>query len=234
MQIQRPYILRLASALTLLVIAAACDAATEPLPLLELQPRDPQIASINSASYAPSGYLGITADPADPDLRFAATDVVEMTVVSSTGDSIVARLGSRYCDLAPRYFRVCHEYIVILDTTVTLDAVKQELKAAGFATNPIGNRFAVVFDLSWRSEAIARLLSVPAVDDAGHNSIGWIDKPPTDLAGRGLHGAIALTTESSAAHDDVLSVPLGGFVTVHYRQPDGTVLTQRIDITSPH
>lgn len=218
--------------MTLLVIAAGCDATTEPLPLLKLQSRAPQIASINAASYAPSGYLGIAADPADPDLRFTATDVVEMTVVSSTGDSIVARLGSRYCDHGTSYFRICHEYIVMLDTTVSLEAVKHELKGAGFATNPIGNRFAVVFDLAWRSEAIARLLSVPAVEVAEANSLAWLDQPPTDLAGRGLHGAIALSVEASAQHDDVLSVPQGGFVTVSYRQPDGTLLTQQIVITT--
>jgi hypothetical protein len=232
MQLRRPRILRLLSALTLAVIATACDAATEPVVPLRTEFQLPQLSSIGAGSFSPNGYLGITAEPADTSLRFSFSDVVEMTVVSPTGDSVEAKLGRRYCNQTSIYFRICHEYVLMLDTTVAFSSTQQALRDAGYGTNTLNStRFVVVFDLLWRSDAIVQLTSFPAVGIAGANSIGWLDQPPTGLAGRGLYGAIEVTTDASSADDDVLSIPETGFVTVRYRQPDGTTLTQQISVT---
>lgn len=223
---------RLLPPLAAAMILAAAAACHEPAGPGEPSLRNPQIAAIGRSSGFPDAYLGIYAEPTDPELRFSAEDVVEMTVVSPTGDSIALAMGRRYCQHSEMHFAICDEYIVMLDTTVAFSATQRRLREAGFGLNPIVDaRFATAFDFMGRPTAIAELGRVPAVLTAGPNSIASLALPPLDLAGRGLHGAVMLTREASPATDQLLSVPDTGAVTVRYRQPNGTWLTQQISIT---
>lgn len=217
------------AAVLALALVAACD---EPAGPGEPSLRNPQIAAIGRSSGFPDAYLGIFAEPTDPELRFEAEDVVEMTIVSPTGDSIALAMGRRYCQLAEMHFAICDEYVLTLDTTVAFATTQQRMRDAGFGLNPIGGaRFATAFDFLGRPTAIADLGNVPAVLTAGPNSIGSLALPPLDLAGRGLHGAVMLTRQASPVTDLLLSVPDTGSVTVRYRQPNGTLLSQQISIT---
>lgn len=193
---------------------------------------NPSIFAVGSASTSPSGYLGIFAEPSDASQRFEYFHRVPITVISPTGDSITIELGPRYCEVAPRAYSVCREYVLILDTTVAPATVRGRLRAAGYVINMIGdNRYAVAYDVLGRAHNEAEIASVPYVLVAGNNSIGWLDLPPTDLGGKGLYGAVELTREPSPVDDHLLSVPDTGSVVVRYRQPNGTMLSERVSFT---
>jgi len=194
--------------------------------------RNPLISAIGGTSGFPDGYLGIYAEPSDPELRFMAGDRVEMMVISPTGDSVSLELGRRYCEVATNQFSVCHEYVLILDTAVAFPEMQRRLAEAGYWLNPIGSeQFATAFDFYRRPMTTAELSSRAGIRSAGYNSIAWLDVPPRGLAGRGLHGAIAITRASSPTTDHLLSVPDSGWVTVRYRQPSGALLSQQVPVT---
>jgi hypothetical protein len=226
---------RLIPGLAVMLLVVAAGACNEPVEFFgpgRSEIRNPSILAVGSTSVAPSGYLGIYAEPADPTLRFELHEQVLVDVYSPTGDSLQLPLGPRYCEEAPRQYTVCHEYVLILDTTVAVAEVRGRLREAGYVINTLGdNRFAVAFDVLRRPHSPSDLARLPSVLSAGSNSIGWLDLPPTDLGGKGLFGAIELTRGPSPSTDHLLSVPDTGSVTLRYRQPNGTVLTQRVSFT---
>lgn len=221
------------SALVALVVAgAACNEPIASFGPGEPTLRNPQIAAIGGSSGFPDGYLGIYAEPSDPALRFSASDRVEMTVVSPTGDSVPLELGRRYCEVATNHFSVCYEYVLILDTAVAFPEMQRRLAEAGYGLNRLGSdQFAVTFDFYRRPMTTATLASMAGIRSAGFNSLASLALPPQNIAGRGLHGAIAITRAASPTTDHLLSVPDTGSVTVRYRQPDGTVLSRAVSIT---
>lgn len=225
-------LLSVAAAATIVASAVACSGPIETFGPAEPSWRNPQISAIGGSSGFPDFYLGIYAEPSDPELRFDANDRVEMVVVSPTGDSVALELGRRYCEVGTNHFSVCHEYVLMLDTATTFATVQRQLADAGYGLNRIGGeQYAAAFDFYRRPMTTAELSGVPGVLHAGYNSIASLALPPTNLAGRGLHGAIAITRAPSTPVDHVLTVPDTGSVTVRYRQPDGTVLSQRVSIT---
>lgn len=221
------------SALVALVVAgAACNEPIASFGPGEPTLRNPQIAAIGGSSGFPDGYLGIYAEPSDPALRFAAGDRVEMMVVSPTGDSVALELGRRYCEVGSNHYSVCHEYVLTLDTAVAFDELQRRLADVGYGLNPIGGvQFAAAFDFYRRPMTTAELSSIAGIRSAGYNSIASLALPPQNLAGRGLHGAVVITRTATAPGDQRLTVPDTGSVTVRYRQPDGTVLSQTVSIT---
>ncbi|WKW13173.1 hypothetical protein Strain138_002488 [Pseudogemmatithrix spongiicola] len=215
-----------------LVVGTACSESTEFFGPGEPTLRNPQIAAIGGSTGFPEGYLGIYAEPSDPELRFAAGDRVEMVVVSPTGDSVALELGRRYCEVATNHFSICHEYVLMLDTVVAFPEMQRRLTDAGYGLNRLGSdRFAVAYDFYRRPMTTANLASMAGIRSAGYNSIASLALPPQDLAGRGLYGAIAITRAASPTTDLLLNVPDTGSVTVRYRQPDGTVLSRTVNIT---
>lgn len=224
--------IRAVAAALVLAAASACSGPIESFGPAPPSILNPSIFALGPTSVSPTGYLGIYAEPTDPSRRFELYHRVPVDVISPTGDSITIELGPRYCEVAPRQYSVCQEYVLILDTTVATSVVRGRLRDAGFVINMLGsNRYAVAFDLLRRPHSAAEIARIPHVLVADNNSIGWLDTPPTDLDGKGLHGAVELTRGPSPTTDYLLSVPDTGSVWVRYRQPNGTLLTQRISIT---
>lgn len=226
---------RLNRAVAAALMLAAAGACSEPVEYFGPAPPsilNPSLYTLGPTSFSPSGYLGVYAEPRDPSQRFESFHRVPVDVISPTGDSITIELGPRFCEVAPRQYSVCQEYVLILDTTVATSVVRGHLRDAGFVINMLGgNQFAVAFDILRRPHSADDIARVPYVHSAGNNSIGWLDTPPTDLDGKGLHGAVELTRGPSLPTDHVLSVPDTGAVMVRYRQPNGALLTRRISIT---